>query len=298
MTCRVTESPAPRGPRLSPGWLAVGLSVGLHLLFALLIFCWPTQGWQTPTAPLSIDCVSYGEEEETAPGGSQQPPAATPQPPPPAPESQDLTRVVTVPDEGPPTTAGPATEGTGEGTGNQSGPGGRGFFQVTLQGQRIVYVIDRSSSMGEHGALEAACRELLTSLAHLPATARFQVVLYNRSASPLLLGGRTDLAAAGADSLRQVETALAALRPAGGTSHVSAIKTALTLLPDVLFLVTDADDLTQNEVRELTALNRGRAVIHAVELTPRPEQGDGPLALLAHGNGGTYRVVNPEVAAH
>jgi hypothetical protein len=294
MTCRVTDPPAPRGRRLSPGWLAVGLSVGLHLLFALLIFCWPNQGWQTRAAPLSIDCVSYGEEEEPAPGGSQQPPGTTPEPPPPVQQSQDRIEVVKVPDEGPPPTAGP-TEGDGDGTGNQGAPGGRGFFQVAPQGQRIVYVIDRSSSMGEHGALDAACRELLTSLAHLPATARFQVVLYNRSASPLLLGGRTDLAAVSADSLRQVEAALAALRPAGGTNHIDALKTALTLLPDVLFLVTDADDLTQNEVREVTALNQGRAVIHAVELTPRPEQGDGPLALLARGNGGTYRVVNPEV---
>jgi hypothetical protein len=169
---------------------------------------------------------------------------------------------------------------------------------MTPQGQRIVYVIDRSSSMGEHGALDAACRELLASLAHLPATARFQVVLYNRGASPLLLDGRTDLAAPGADSLRQVEAALAALRPAGSTNHLEALKTALTLLPDVLFLVTDADDLTQKEVREVTAMNQGRAVIHAVELTTRPEQGDGPLALLARGNGGTYRAVNPELADH
>jgi hypothetical protein len=291
MTCRTTESPACQGPRLSAGWLAVGLSVGLHLLLGLLLFCSPNLGGQTRTGPLSIDCVCYEEEEGPAPGGRPQQPPTTPEPPPAAPQSQDA--VATVPDEGPPTAAGPATAAAGEGTGDQGGPG-RGFFQVTPQGQRIVYVIDRSSSMGEHGALEAACRELLASVARLPATARFQVVLYNRSASPLLLGGRTDLAAAGADSLHQVEAALAALRPAGSTNHVEALKTALTLLPDVLFLVTDADDLTQKEVRAVTALNQGRAVIHAVELTTRPDHGDGPLALLARGNGGTYRAVDPE----
>jgi hypothetical protein len=293
------------GRRLSPGWLAVGLSLGLHALLGLLIFLGPGQDRQTQAASMSVDAVVYADEEESAPGGGKPQPAPPPEPPV-TPESGDWTGIAKVPDEGPPPAPGvaegvpparpanPIPGAAGEGTGNRPGTGGPAFFQVPPQGQRIVYVIDRSSSMGEHGALDAARRELLASLGWLPATARFQVVFYNRTARPLILAGRTDLVAAGADNLHEVESALAALQPAGGTNHFEALKTALTLLPDVLFLVTDADDLTQKEVREVTAMNQGRAVIHAIELTTRSEQGDGPLALLARGNGGTYRVVNPE----
>jgi hypothetical protein len=274
----------------------------LHLLAALLLCRCANPDTQTPTATLSIEPCFYADEQED--------PAPAPQPgePTPPPQSGNLSASVTIPDEGPPAVpepvaivpsagqGGAATEGAEEGTGNRTRRPGQGFFQISPQGQRIVYVIDRSSSMGEHGALEAACRELLASLEHLPATAQFQVVLYNRTASPLLLDGRADLVAAGPESVRQVEDALATLRPAGSTNHVEAIKTALTLLPDVLFLVTDAGDLTRQQVRYVTVRNQGRAVIHAIELSDRSEQGDGPLALLARSNGGTYRVVNPEAA--
>ena len=43
--------------------------------------------------------------------------------------------------------------------------------------------------MGLNGGLAAARRELLASLARLPADCRFQVILYNRFAEPLPLGG-------------------------------------------------------------------------------------------------------------
>src|SRR5919198_794363 len=49
------------------------------------------------------------------------------------------------------------------------------FFQIATEGKAIVYVIDRSASMGCNGFLAAAKRELLASLERLPSTARFQV---------------------------------------------------------------------------------------------------------------------------
>src|SRR5262249_61982066 len=47
------------------------------------------------------------------------------------------------------------------------------FFGVPTQARSIVYVIDHSISMGFNGALEAAKREVLASLASLPPTTRF-----------------------------------------------------------------------------------------------------------------------------
>ena len=43
--------------------------------------------------------------------------------------------------------------------------------------------------MGVGGALPVAKRELLAGIDALPADARFAVILYNRQAEPLTLGG-------------------------------------------------------------------------------------------------------------
>jgi hypothetical protein len=64
------------------------------------------------------------------------------------------------------------------------------------------------------------------------------------------------------------------------------------LHPDVLYLVTDTDEMATAEVDAVTHLNQGRTVIHAIELTARPDpRPDSPLRRLAAGNRGTYRRV-------
>src|SRR5262249_17807209 len=92
--------------------------------------------------------------------------------------------------------AGAATAGAGK-PGEAGAPANGGAAASFLQGparrRRIVYVIDRWVSMGISGGLDAARRELLASLAHLPEAARFQVILYNRAAEPLHLDGSSDL---------------------------------------------------------------------------------------------------------
>src|SRR5262249_3744008 len=52
------------------------------------------------------------------------------------------------------------------------------FFQVSTQAQSVVYVIDRSGSMGNGGRMALARRELLASLDRLPVSARFQIIPY------------------------------------------------------------------------------------------------------------------------
>jgi hypothetical protein len=84
---------------------------------------------------------------------------------------------------------------------------------------------------------------------------------------------------------------LQALDAAGTTNHVAALRRGLDLHPDVLFFLTDADDLKPEVISAITQRNQ-RSVIHTIELTrlrsPRPE---GPLAQLARDNHGTYRRV-------
>jgi hypothetical protein len=113
------------------------------------------------------------------------------------------------------------------------------------------------------------------------------VVPYNRTAEPLFLGGRASLVPLGTAVYDQTMRALTALQATGSTDHVNALLRGLTLQPDVLYLLTDADDLPLKEVATVTAFNHRRTAIHAVELARRlHSRPDSPLQRLAADNGG------------
>jgi hypothetical protein len=173
-----------------------------------------------------------------------------------------------------------------------SSAGGGRLFPLPATAARVVFVLDRSVSMGEGDKLDLACREILASLRRLPPASQFQVILYNDSAAPLLIDGRIDLLPVEAAILDRVAERLKDLPASGGTDHANALRRGLALRPDVLFFVTDADQLPYAQIESITRGNPG-AAIHIVELTRR--RGgvyDGPLARLARDNGGTYRRVS------
>jgi hypothetical protein len=154
--------------------------------------------------------------------------------------------------------------------------------------------MDRSLSMGLNGALHRARREVLASLRLLPPTARFQVIAYNRQAEPLLIGGHADLLAADAATIQEAVRRLDELHATGGTNHFQALWRALNLRPDAIVLITDADDLTPEEVANVTRMNQGRTVIHVVELNGRRGEAETALRRLALTNRGTYHRAAPE----
>jgi hypothetical protein len=182
------------------------------------------------------------------------------------------------------------------GDGNMQGPAQpatRGLLAVQGTARRIVYLIDRSLSMGQSGALDVARQEVLASLRGLPGDASFQIIAYNFLALRLLPG---QLVRAEPAMIDEATRQLAALDASGGTRHLRALKCALTLqpAPDLIFLVTDADELTDADVRDVTRLNSSRhAAIHVVELASALADGGGErlLARLAADNGGTHRRV-------
>jgi hypothetical protein len=157
----------------------------------------------------------------------------------------------------------------------------------------VVYVIDRSLSMGLNQAWARAREELLVGLERLRPATRFQVIPYNRQAEPLWINGRRDLLPADVATRALVRDALLALQPAGGTDHVRALQRGLALRPDLLYFVTDADEFSQEEVNGITRFNRGGTAIHVLSLSPpgdnRPAS---PLRELARLNRGTYRQIS------
>ncbi len=174
------------------------------------------------------------------------------------------------------------------------GAGGPGLFPVGAQVRSVVYVLDRSLSMGPSGALEAARRELRASLRRLAPTTNFQVVPYNRGAE-LLIAAPSGLVPAGAGNVELAGRLLEDVQPSGSTDHGRALRCGLALRPEVLYFVTDADDLTPAEVRDATRFNRGRTIVHVLELSraQRGRDDDNLLRRLAEENRGAYRRVAP-----
>jgi hypothetical protein len=194
-------------------------------------------------------------------------------------------------------TNGEAKHSAGTGAAGDGGilPGATGpkksSFPSAKADQSIVYLIDQSISMGLNGGLETAKREVVLCLDSLPSTARFQVIFYsNHRVEPLKIDGVRGLLPAGEEVKEKAKEAIAHQRARDGTEHLEALLTALRLQPDVIVLVTDADDLSPEVVKKITSLNQQGCAIHAVELTSGGEaSGKGVLALLATRNRGTYR---------
>jgi hypothetical protein len=294
-------------------WLPLGLSLAMHALFGLAVLLLPTGDGARAGGPVPIDTCVLADGggtiifDESAGTGKGRRGAAKPAPQPLDDESLELARTATVADlqvvtpvpvpVGPPEGSGdpvaPANGGTqGTGGAGTGGGSGIGLLRAPAAARSVVYVIDRSTSMGTGGALPVAKRELLAGINALPADARFAVILYNRQAEPLALGGQSGLVPATATNRAEAARLVDATPASGATDHLAALRRAVGLGAEVIFFVTDADQLDADQVRNVTLLNRGRAVIHTIELSNEPDGPDEPrLKLLARLNGGTYRVV-------
>ncbi|MGD9854274.1 MAG: hypothetical protein AB7U20_04910 [Planctomycetaceae bacterium] len=170
------------------------------------------------------------------------------------------------------------------------------LFGIQDAGKRFVYVLDRSGSM-EDGPLRSAKAELMASLENLDATQEFQVIFYNTLAVPLVpRGGRFEMFR-GIDTHRlEVERQLGSIQSDGGTSHRDALEASLRYNADVIFFLTDADELNLNahELASITRRNNGGARIHCIEFGDGPSlsRPGGPgtsLQKLAEQNGGQYQ---------
>jgi hypothetical protein len=189
-------------------------------------------------------------------------------------------------------TTGPTDPGKGAQTPVGSGSAGS-FFGVPAHGRRIVYVLDGSASMGKNGAFKFGCAELNASLARLPGDAKLQIIIYNSQPQNVLprYPGWLEPTPVVLEEIRQ---ALARQMPEGKTEHGRALRQALLLRPDVMFFLTDANDLQPEHLLMASQLNRG-TIIHTIELTTQSgRRVDSPLQTLARENHGMYQAVDLE----
>ena len=170
-------------------------------------------------------------------------------------------------------------------------------FGVEGEGNRFIYVFDRSGSMAGFDArpLRTAKAELLKSLSDLQPIHQFQIVFYNEK--PRIFnpgGGRPQMMWGDAASKRLAQAFVNSISGTGSTDHLAALRKALALDPDVVFFLTDADEpqLTARELDTIQRLNRGCA-IHAIEFGLGPQRSrQNFLTQLAAENGGQHVYVN------
>ncbi len=183
--------------------------------------------------------------------------------------------------------------GVGGGVGRGVGPGTE-FFGARENAGSFAYVIDCSGSMATRGSLDVAKRELINSVDRLPPDARFGVIFYNLHATVLTdPQGRRSLMAATAGNKGRVSQQLARIVPDGGTDHMTALRAALALRPEVIFFLTDADLMTSSDAQAVIA-DAGKTRIQCVEFGRGIELGgtSNPLRTLAHSTGGVYRYID------
>lgn len=186
----------------------------------------------------------------------------------------------------------------GIGAGGGGGLGSVELFGAHDEGRRFLYVIDRSFSMTTNDAWRAAVTELVTSLGKLTPGMEFQVVFYSDDPFVLDLPGRDErMVSVNEKNLAAARDEIREMKPQGGTNHKKALQRALKLRPDIIFLLTDAEDIDNAVIRELTRENQKRggpkAKIHVILF--HHETGRAPndmIKRLADANHGSFRVID------
>ena len=187
--------------------------------------------------------------------------------------------------------AGAGTGGRGQGKGNKTKTS---FFGVEGSGSSFAYVVDRSDSMNafDGGPLRFAKRELIKSLESLTETNQFQIVFYNDSLSPMSGG----MLFATDQNKRRAISFVRSMPGDGGTSHLPALKQALSLSPEVLFFLTDADDpsLTMPQLLDIQRRTEvSRTTVHTIQFNSGPASNDGSwIRKMAEMNRGVYKYID------
>lgn len=184
--------------------------------------------------------------------------------------------------------------------GGSRGIGGKartGIFGIEGEGYKFVYVFDRSGSMGGTGRspLSAAKAQLIASLESLEKTHQFQIIFYNERPwifNPTGTPGR--LVFANEQNKTLASKFVRSITADGATRHEDALLKAISLQPDVIFFLTDADEpkLWPGQLAKIRRRANG-ITINAIEFGFGPQaDADNFLVQLARQNGGKHGYVD------
>lgn len=185
----------------------------------------------------------------------------------------------------------PAPQGALESADNHRDPA---YYGIPLYAERLVFLVDVSSSMEERGRLEKAKRELESAVRVLPASTAFTVIAYSDGA----VAWEKRLVPADAEAKDRALAFIRRLQPDGRTATGDALALAFTLDVEAVYLLSDghptAGRVVEPEriVRMVAEANANRRVsIHAVGLAPDPGLAEF-LEVLARSNYGRFHRVD------
>lgn len=156
------------------------------------------------------------------------------------------------------------------------------FFGLRAQGRVFVFVVDCSGSMADAARLVRAKSELRRCILALRWPQRFHVIFYNDRPWPQPGGWPV---AADHQGKSRLLRWLQGIEAEGGTDPRGAMKQAIGLQPDAIFLLSDGE-FPEGTVEAITTANRNRIPIHTVDLAGGAAGDD--LQRIAGASGGRY----------
>jgi hypothetical protein len=177
---------------------------------------------------------------------------------------------------------GTATDGEAGGSGSRGGGQKTTFFGLPAAGRRIVFVVDASASMNHPYLGEAKTRigqlklELAKSILGLTEDQQFFIIFFNEHPIPMPAEGMEP--AYPQNQQRFVEWMVAV--PASGlTDPRPALNMALSLRPEVIYLLTDGT-FPRDVQGDLNALRQSAVELNTIAIgDPRAEKSLKPLAM-------------------
>jgi Mg-chelatase subunit ChlD len=157
------------------------------------------------------------------------------------------------------------------------------FFGLRAQGRFFIYVIDCSESMIDEDRFARATMEVRRSVMALQAPQQFEVIFFNDQSMPMPGGPRPR--PADTQNKGQLLSWLRLVEPDGGTDPRAAIKQAISLRPEAVFLLSDGA-LPDGTVEAVAHFNARRIPIHCVDLSGG--EGGDHLRRIARDSGGQY----------
>ncbi len=164
-----------------------------------------------------------------------------------------------------------------------SSPHSTSFFGIKADGEKFVFVVDNSTSMLDGNRRGLAHSELMRALRALKWPQQYYVIAFDNETLALPFG---PFVPAGANQSRKVSQWLNRLTPHDGTLPGNALRQAMGLRPDAVFLITDGQFETPQPAT-IQAWNKFQVPIHVIDMAP----GDpvGLLEQIARESGGLYR---------
>jgi hypothetical protein len=173
------------------------------------------------------------------------------------------------------------------------------FFGARSQGNRIVFVVDNSSSM-KGGRLETAIAELLRSVEALSPRQSFYVIFVSDQTYPMFFPQpAVDVLPATPPNKKRLAEWLPKAILASGKNRelIKAMDLAASLRPHVVYLLWDGDMRYSEKVRtevmtHLTRPNQWNFAIHTLGMGITSLDAEYNLTAISQAHGGTYRRVD------